>query len=591
MLRPAFIAVLALLVLPGVAEAATVNRQGEEINYVTPGPGAVDNLVLRQGNDQVVFSGPQVSPGPPFCDGSAGAFTATCTTRSDFPITVQIDLGDRDETVTVTNPFSLMTTVNGGIGNETLTMGDERDVLFAGQDEDRLFAGGNNDNLFAGPGNDELDGGPGNDFIDGGEDNDVIDPPNGADQIQGGSGTDTVIFGPGNDTITLDGQANDGTPGQNAFLGNDIEILDGGAGNDSIAGNANANTLTGGVGSDDLHGGAGIDTVSYPDAGNQRITLDDVADDGLPGEGDNVHSDIENVAAGAGNDLLIGNAGDNVLDGGPGNDELRGGPGVDTFLGGPGDDTIRARDAEAESVDCGAEGGTAIIDTIDTAVNCTHVDASDELLPDHDGDGVDHPPNGPDCNDRNAAIHPGAPEILNNAVDENCDGRADFDRDGDHFLAPRGGRDCDDTNARIHPGAREIPGNKADEDCDGHADPFPLLGSALGAFTVTDSHGTRFTDLFVRRAEKGSTVRLRCSGPGCGKRTRTLKVRRDRQTLKLLKLVRGLELRPGARLEVRITKRATIGAVIRLTMRRGKAPARRDACLFPGHRAPRRCPG
>jgi hypothetical protein len=588
MLRPAFIAVLALLALPVAADAATVTRVGEEINYDAP-PNAVDNLGITQGNEQVVFSGPLVSAGMG-CS-AAGNFMAACSTRSDFPLTIQLTLGDRDENVMVNGPFSIMINANGGTGNETFTMGDERDVLFGAQDEDRLFAGGSNDNLFGGPGRDELDGGPGNDFIDAGEDDDVIDPPNGADQIQGGGGTDTVTFGPGNDSITLDGQANDGTPGQNAFLGNDIEILDGGGGNDSITGNANANTLIGGVGSDDLHGGAGIDTVSYPDVGNQRITLDDVADDGLPGEGDNVRSDIEAIAAGPGNDLLIGNAGDNVLDGGPGNDELRGGPGVDTFAGGPGDDTILARDAEAESVDCGADGGTAIIDTIDTAVNCTHVNAGDELLPDHDGDGVDHPPNGPDCDDRNAAIHPGAPEILNNAVDENCDGRADFDRDGDHVLARPGGRDCNDTNAKVHPGATEIPGNRVDEDCDGHADPFPLLGSALGAFSVTDSHGTRFTDFFVRRAEKGATVRVHCSGPGCGKRTRTVKVRRDRRTLKLLKLVRGLQLRPGALLEVRITKRATIGAVVRFTIRRGKPPARRDQCLLPGKRHPRRCPG
>jgi hypothetical protein len=115
------------------------------------------------------------------------------------------------------------------------------------------------------------------------------------------------------------------------------------------------------------------------------VTLNDVADDGAAGEGDNVRSDIEAVASATqagpngagGNDTLIGTAGTNDLNGGRGNDTIDGGLGNDLLSGGAGDDTINAQDGFADFVACGPGNDTANVDTLDVVSECEIVNRRD----------------------------------------------------------------------------------------------------------------------------------------------------------------------------------------------------------------------
>ncbi len=121
---------------------------------------------------------------------------------------------------------------------------------------------------------------------------------------------------------------------------------------------------------------------------------------------------------------------------------------------------------------------------------------------------------GGDCDDTEAAVHPGSVERCN-GVDDDCDGVRDeddavdaatwyADGDGDGyglpstvtaacaapagFADPAAGEDCDDGQASVHPGAIESC-DGVDEDCDGQVDEDPGEGPLWYRDEDGDGHG------------------------------------------------------------------------------------------------------
>lgn len=179
------------------------------------------------------------------------------------------------------------------------------------------------------------------------------------EQVSGGHGNDIYKFinnfgsiivhettGGGTDTfdlvdVTVDltirlGSiyVNDGAGNTITYDNDSVEVILGGAGNDTFIFEHDGGKLAGGLGR--IDGGAGINTLDY------RNYTSGVMVNLLTGMATGFAriANIRNVIGGSGIDTLTGDAADNVLSGNGGNDTLNGGAGNDILNGGTGSDTL-----------------------------------------------------------------------------------------------------------------------------------------------------------------------------------------------------------------------------------------------------------
>jgi len=155
--------------------------------------------------------------------------------------------------------------------------------------------------------------------------------------------------------------------------------------------------------------------------------------------------------------------------------------------------------------------------------------------------------------------------------------------DADHDGSPVGA-DCNDGNASIKPGAREVRGNNVDENCDGRVDPFLCVPATVALGTARSSGGrTKIKSLVVRHVSRSYGVRLRCTGGGCRRAVnRTYSAPRGSKTVSLTSRVRGMRLRSGAKLSLRISRKGYQSRIFTYPMRGGKTPSRSARCANPG---------
>ena len=339
----------------------------------------------------------------------------------------------------------------------------------------------------------------------------------------------------GNDTIVASGLAAGTTLQVDAGIGGDY-ITDG-AGNDTINGGPGGDNWIAGGGTDVFNGGDGDDTADYSGRGNPvTILLNGQAASGEAGEADTVGADVEGAFGGAGNDTIVGNNLGNRLSGGGGNDTITGGTGEDRVEGQEGDDRIDTRDGRYDSIDCGAGTDTLLADPGDSAANC-------EIAPDRDGDGT---PNEQDCAPDNPAVHPGAGEIVGNAVDEDCTG-------GPQYLR---------------------------------------VTAPLGYSTKGRGNSARFVRITLSEIRAGDTIEVRCTGgksKGCpfSKKTQTGKAGKSK--VNLLSLFKQRYLKRNAVVEIRVTRANEIGRVQRLKVTKKGVVKSELLCLAVGATKPGKC--
>lgn len=369
------------------ATAATVSRAPDGALVLTAAPGEKNVVGVQSTYDdptKFVFYDSVAKVGAELPDGCTRDDPTYLTSMVCVnPPEIRVELGDGDDEGYISSDVKVPVKFFGGTGNDAIQGNAQPQTM---------------------------DGGPGNDILEGYQGDDALSGGDGADKVNGGAGTDHVDGGAGDDLVSGDGSEGQWT-----------DVIDGGPGVDRIETDFSDRTY---------------DYVQPP----LSVTLGGGADDGRPGENDEVRSveklifniagtyvgtdadetlEMHQILGGVkldgrgGQDKLVGADGQDTLDGGAGDDDLDAGFGDDVITPGPGrdsvsadrrggdcgpywckypygNDTVLAADGEIDSIDCGAGTDKVVADPADVvAPNCETVERKGGVTPKPDGPKTD----------------------------------------------------------------------------------------------------------------------------------------------------------------------------------------------------------
>jgi Ca2+-binding RTX toxin-like protein len=285
-----------------------------------------------------------------------------------MPTAINAQLGDNDDIADGDESFAGPVTIDGGAGKDTLRNGAfslKPITLRGGAGDDRLTGGAAADTLEGGDGVDEITGRDSNDTLRGGAGDDKLL----GDSVNVDPGADLIDGGPGFDTVESEWKKTlESREAINVTLAGGAD--DGRPGeNDDLQSVEHVVTnihgsYSGSEGADDID----INQVTVPSTVN--------------GNGGDDRLDLSDA-----DDTINGGAGADRIEGGYGNDNITGGPGADQLYGDEpqgecsyiyckppsGNDTIDARDGEVDQVDCGVGTDTANVDAVDVVASCETV--------------------------------------------------------------------------------------------------------------------------------------------------------------------------------------------------------------------------